>query len=64
MDRVLSDTPLHKAFIEGGAIITRLRGPELYLEAGARPAPGLALFGRAYARQDDQGAMAGFRWTF
>lgn len=61
---MLKDVPTRAGYLELGAAVTRLRGPEAWLEAGIKPADNLALFVRGSADRDDAGAMIGARWEF
>lgn len=61
---VLAKVPTGTGYVEAGAAVTARTGPQAWLEAGARPLDGLALFGRAYAQPGDVGAMLGARWQF
>lgn len=64
LTKVLADTPVRTGWLEAGAALTRLRGPEAWLEAGAHPREDLALFLRGQVTREDAGVMAGLRWTF
>jgi hypothetical protein len=44
--------------------VTKLRGPEAWLDAAYRPRENLGLFGRGFVNAHDYGAMVGARWTF
>ena len=55
----MREVPLGRGYLEAGAAVTRLRGPEAWLEAGAHPWRNVGLYGRAYAGQGDVGVMAG-----
>lgn len=64
LSRVLRDTPLHGGYLDLGASMTKLRGPEAWVETGIRPALGHTVFARGFANTSDYGIMGGWRWEF
>lgn len=61
---MLSDVPVRHGHIELGGAVTKLRGPEAWLEGVYRPHQRFGLFGRGFINPEDHGAMLGARWTF
>ena len=48
-------------FLEGGVSLTSATGPQAWLEAGQRLAPGVGVFGRAFVNREDTGVLGGVR---
>jgi hypothetical protein len=55
---------VHSGYLEAGAAVTRMRGPEAWVEAGLRPWEHVGFFARGQADSQDAGVMAGVRMTF
>jgi hypothetical protein len=64
LSRVAKDTPLKTGYVELGAAVTRIAGPQVWIEGGARLAPRWTTFARGYATGADFGAMAGLKFEF
>jgi hypothetical protein len=64
LTKVLTDTPVGHGYLEAGAALTKLRGPEAWAEAGYHPWQNVGLFARGEATAQDAGIMAGVRFTF
>lgn len=59
----MADTPLRQLYVEAGAGASLLRGPEAWLEAGAKLRPNLGVYAGGYVTRQDAGVGVGLRWT-